>query len=140
MQQLLKNPRTPEQQLNGQRSEPNTVGSLHVKLMLVFQQFVDVVREKLNSSMFRLQQTVPSSQFQTILETRKTRLDIKVGSGRCVAAGWESEGVSEQVRVKEKPTSLDECLPSIIGNCLVCDVVPQEEVHTDLAVDKTVVG
>lgn len=39
-----------------------------------------------------------------------------------------------------KLTPLDECLASIIGNCLVSYVVPQKEVDTDLAMDKAAVG
>lgn len=39
-----------------------------------------------------------------------------------------------------KPTSLDECLASIIGKCLVSGVVAQKEVDTNLAIDKAAVG
>lgn len=45
-----------------------------------------------------------------------------------------------RVQGTEKPTSLDECLASIIGKCLVSDVVPRKEVDTDLAIDKAAVG
>lgn len=39
-----------------------------------------------------------------------------------------------------KLTPLDECLASIIGNCLVSGVVLLREVDTDLAKDKTAIG
>lgn len=57
-----------------------------------------------------------------------------------VAACWEGAGASGRVQGTEKPTSLDECLASIIGNCLVSGVVPQRDVDSDLARDKAAVG
>lgn len=67
-------------------------------------------------------------------------VDINVCIYRCVAACWESAGASGRVQGTEKPTSLDECRASIIGNCLVSGVVPQRDVDSDLARDKTAVG
>lgn len=67
-------------------------------------------------------------------------VDINVCIYRYVAACWESAGASGRVQGTEKPTSLDECLASIIGNCLVSGVVPQRDVDSDLARDKAAVG
>lgn len=81
-----------------------------------------------------------SPESQTSPEIKKKWSDIKVDTNECVAARWQSEGASGRVQATVKLTPLDECLASIIGNCLVSDVVPQREADTDLAMDKAAVG
>lgn len=70
----------------------------------------------------------------------KKWLDIEVDASRCVAARWQSKGAAGGAQGTVKCTPLDQCLASIIGSCLVSGVVPQREIHTDLAMDKAAVG
>lgn len=67
-------------------------------------------------------------------------MDIEVDANKCVAACWQSKGAAGGSQGTVKCASLDECLASIIGNCLVSGVVPQREIDTDLAMDKAAVG
>ena len=79
---------------------------------------------------------------RTAPEMKKKWSDIKADTNKCVGACWQSEGATGGVQGTVKLTPLDECLASIIGNCLVSGVavVPQREGDTDLTMDKAAVG
>lgn len=80
---------------------------------------MDSVRETLNGSMSERQRMLWSSESRTMPEIKKKWSDIKVDTNKCVAACWQSEGATGGVQGTVKVTPLDECLASIIGNCLV---------------------
>ncbi len=101
---------------------------------------VGSVKEKLNGSMSEQHRMLRSSESRTIPEIKKRWSDIKVDTNKCVAACWQSEGATGGVQGTVKLTPLDDCLASIIGNCLVSGVVPQREVDTDLAMGEAAVG
>lgn len=72
-------------------------------------------------------QKLQTSENRTTPEIKKKWLDIKADASKCVAACWQSEGATGGVQGTVKLTPLDECLASIIGNCLVSRVVPHTE-------------